>query len=77
MMRKKKYLSAGRQGWSKGISKNSFALDLEESVFTWDDPKKITQSLKHSAEVSTSRKAGPFRSAMSMLNYYINRAGKN
>lgn len=70
MMRKKKY-------WSKDITKNSFALDLEEGVFTWDDPKKIAQSLKHSAEVSTSRKAGPFRSAMSMLNFYINRAGKN
>lgn len=54
----------------------SFALDLEAGVFTFDDPKRIAQSLKESAERSTQRKAGPFQSAMSMLNYYINRAGK-
>ena len=63
--------------WSGRVTKSSFALDLEEGVFTWDDPKKIAQSLKKSAEQSTKRKATPFMSAMSMLNFYINRAGKN
>ncbi len=53
----------------------SFALDLEPGVFTFNDPRRIAQSLKESAERSTQRKAGPFQSAMSMLNYYINRAG--
>jgi hypothetical protein len=52
-------------------------LDLEKGVFTWTDPKKIALSLKHSAETSTRRKAEPFRSAMSMLAFYINRAGRN
>jgi len=77
MRSKKKYLSAGRQGWSGEVTKHSIALDLEEGVFTWHDPKKIAASLKYSADVSTRRKANPFQSAMSMLNFYINRAGKN
>lgn len=55
----------------------SDALDLEPGVFTWRDPKRIARSLKHSAEASTRRKAGPFQSAMSMLNFHINRGGKN
>lgn len=85
-MVKKKYLSAvrlsspsksGRQGWSGEVAKTSIALDLEEGVFTWSDPKRIAASLKQSAEESTRRKADPFQSAMSMLNFYINRAGKN
>ena len=63
--------------WSGKVTKSSFALDLEESVFTWSDPKRIALSLKKSAEQSTRRKATPFMSAMSMLNFYINRAGKN
>jgi hypothetical protein len=63
--------------WSGYVTKHSVALDLEEGVFTWDDPKKIATSLKNSAENSVRRKAGPFQSAMSMLNFYINRAGKN
>ena len=63
--------------WSGNISKTSFALDLEEGVFTWDNPKKIAMSLKNSAENSIRRKVPPFQSAMSMLNFYINRAGKN
>jgi hypothetical protein len=63
--------------WSGEVTKNSVALDLEEGVFTWDNPKKIAKSLKESAESSARRKAGPFQSAMSMLNFYINRAGKN
>ena len=67
---KKKY-------WSAGITRNSNALDLESGVFTWKNPKKIALSLKHSAEISKRRKAPPYQSAMSMLNFYINRAGKN
>ena len=63
--------------WSQKVTQTSFALELEEGVFTWDNPKKIAESLKDSAERSTRRKATPFQSAMSMLNFYINRAGKN
>lgn len=70
MKSKKKY-------WSGDVTKHSIALDLEEGVFTWDDPRKIALSLKRSADLSTRRKAKPFQSAMSMLNFYINRAGKN
>lgn len=70
MKKSKKY-------WSAEAAKTSFALDLERGVFTWGDPRKIARSLKRSAEKSARRKAGPFRSAMSMLNFYINRAGKN
>lgn len=63
--------------WSGRVTHESNALDLEEGVFTWQDPKKIARSLKNSAEASTRRKAPPFRSAMSMLVFYINRAGTN
>lgn len=63
--------------WAGEVTKHSFALDLEEGVFTWDDPKKIAKSLRDSAENSIRRKGTPFQSAMSMLNFYINRAGKN
>jgi hypothetical protein len=63
--------------WSARVAKESYALDLDPGVFTWNDPKKIARSLKKSAEVSTRRKGTPFQSAMSMLNFYINRAGKN
>ncbi len=63
--------------WSAKVTRKSAALDLEEGVFTWKDPKRIANSLKRSAEASTRRKAPPFRSAMSMLVFYINRAGKN
>lgn len=62
--------------WSRKVTMKSSALDLEEGVFTWKDPKKIAMSLKNSAEKSTRRKSTPFRSAMSMLVFYINRAGK-
>lgn len=65
------------KNWSSKVTKGNIALDLEKGVFTWGDPEKIAQSLKHSAEGSTRRKASPFQSAMSMLNFYINRAGKN
>lgn len=63
--------------WSAEVTQKSNALDLEEGVFSWKNPKQIAKSLKKSAEVSTRRKAKPFQSAMSMLNFYINRAGKN
>lgn len=63
--------------WTARVTRESHALDLEEGVFTWDDPKRIAQSLKRSADTSTHRKAPPFRSAMSMLVFYINRAGSN
>ncbi len=65
-----------KNNWSGEITKHSIALDLEKSVFTWDDPEKIAVSLKNSADNSTRRKGSPFQSAMSMLNFYINRAGK-
>lgn len=63
--------------WSAKVAQESDALDLEEGVFTWKDPKKIALSLKQSADSSTRRKSAPFSSAMSMLVFYINRAGKN
>jgi len=67
---------ASRRKWSADITKHSNALDLEGGVFKNKDPKKIAQSLKHSAENSTRKKSDSYQSAMSMLNFYINRAGK-
>lgn len=64
-----------RQRWSQAVTENSNALDLEAGVFTLDDPREIALSLMRSAERSERRKADPFRSAMSMLSFYINRAG--
>lgn len=64
------------KSWSAKVTQTSAALILEEGVFTWKNPKKIAQSLKKSAEESLNRKGTPFQSAMSMLNFYINRAGK-
>ena len=61
--------------WSKQVTEHSNALDLERDVFTRDDPKQVAASLKRSAEHSRRRKSEPFRSAMSMLTFYINRAG--
>lgn len=66
-----------KKSWSWHVTKTSFALDLEEGVFTFEDPKLIAKSLKRSAELSVRRKATPLQSAMSMLNFYINRSGKN
>jgi hypothetical protein len=63
--------------WSNRVTRESNALDLEQGVFTWHDPKRIARSLRQSAEASSRRKAPPLRSAMSMLVFYINRAGKN
>ncbi|MBU0728941.1 MAG: DUF3175 domain-containing protein [Proteobacteria bacterium] len=63
--------------WSAKVTRGSDALDLEQGVFTWKDPERIARSLKHSADTSTRRRSKPFRSAMSMLVFYINRAGSN
>jgi hypothetical protein len=63
--------------WSRKVTQRSDALDLQGGVFTWKDPKRIAASLKRSAQSSKRRKADPFRSALSMLTFYINRAGKS
>jgi len=63
--------------WSKSVTEHSNALDLEKDIFKSKDPKEIATSLKRSAEKSKRRKAGPFQSAMSMINFYENRGGKN
>lgn len=63
--------------WSQDVTEHSDALDLKKDVFAGDDPKAIAKSLKHSAEASHRRKSEPYRSAMSMLTFYINRAGKS
>lgn len=63
--------------WSARVTRESDALDLEPGVFTWSDPRRIARSLKRSADASRRRKAGAYRSAMSMLVFYINRAGHN
>ena len=63
--------------WSQAVTKKSNALDLEEGVFSWNDPKEIAKSLKRSADKSLRRKSSPFRSAMAMLVFYINRAGNS
>lgn len=62
--------------WSQRVTKESDALDLKRGVFTLTSPKRIAASLKRSAEHSTRRKTGAYRSALSMLTFYINRAGK-
>lgn len=66
-----------KKKWSQKVSRESDALDLEKEVFTKEDPSQIARSLKASAEQSDRRKANPFRSAMSMLVFYINRAGRS
>jgi Protein of unknown function (DUF3175) len=68
---------ASPRRWSKDVTEHSHALELEAGAFTLKDPKKIAASLKRSAEASKRRKSDPFRSAMSMLVFYVNRAGKN
>ena len=62
--------------WSQDVTEHSGALDLDEDVFALDDPVEIALSLKRSAEHSKRRKGTPFQSAMSMLTFYINRAGE-
>jgi hypothetical protein len=68
---------SAKHKWSANVTEHSDALDLKEHIFQSKDPKEIAASLKRSAEDSDRRKAGAFQSAMSMLNFYINRAGKN
>lgn len=66
-----------QEKWSQEVTEHSDALDLDEGVFKQDDPAKIAASLKRSAEHSRPRKGTPLQSAMSMLNFYVNRAGDN
>ena len=63
--------------WSARVTRESDALDLKKGVFTSSDPKRIAKSLKRSAEQSHRRKSSPYRSAMSMLTFYVNRGGKD
>lgn len=67
----------GARKWSARVTRESDALDLENKVFADTSPRRIAASLKRSAERSRRRKSSPYRSAMSMLTFYINRAGKN
>ena len=73
----KKTKKKTKKKWSATVMQESDALDLEKGVFTSGDPKKIARSLKRSAEQSHRRKSSPYRSAMSMLTFYINRGGKD
>ena len=75
--RRKTATGAPRRKWSARVTQRSDALDLEHGVFTKRSARQVAQSLKKSAESSTRRTSSPFRSAMSMLNFEINRAGKN
>ena len=74
---KKAAKKASPKKWSKKVSETSNAMDLEKDIFKQKDPKKIAASVKRSAEKSKRKKAGPFQSAMSMINFYENRGGKN
>jgi hypothetical protein len=69
--------TAPKKRWSQDVTEKSDALDLDRGVFTWKNPKRIAASLKRSAEHSRRRKSGAFRSAMSMLTFYVNRGGKD
>lgn len=66
-----------KKKWSADVTNHSNALDLEKGVFTLQDPRKIAESLKRSAEKSHRKKGTPYQSAMSMLTFYINREGRN
>ena len=74
--RKTSHARPSSKRWSQRVTRDSDALDLKRGVFTQRDPKRIAASLKRSAERSSRRKAGAYRSALSMLTFYINRAGK-
>jgi hypothetical protein len=67
--------NGSRHYWSGAVTRNSHAMDLQKEVFTWPNPRRIALSLKRSAERSSRRKSAPYQSAMSMLNFYLNRAG--
>jgi Protein of unknown function (DUF3175) len=73
----RKARKASSRRWSQGVTEKSDALDLDRGVFKLTSAKKIAASLKRSAEYSRRRKSGAYRSALSMLIFYINRAGKN
>lgn len=73
----KKSSGTKKRYWSARVMETSDALDIREGTFALDDPKKIARELKKDAEASHRRKAEPYRSAMSMLTFFINRAGKN
>lgn len=68
---------ATKKRWSQRVTERSDALDLDRGVFTRTDPRSIARSLKRSADRSRRRKSDPYRSAMSMLTFYVNRAGKS
>jgi hypothetical protein len=68
---------AGKEKWSAEVTEHSDALDLKSKTFTSESPTTIARSLKRAAEKSNRRRSDPYRSAMSMLTFYINRAGKN
>jgi hypothetical protein len=70
-------MTAKTKKWSADVTEHSNAMDLEDDIFKSGDPDKIARSLKHSAEQSDRRKSSPYQSAMSMLTFYENRAGKN
>jgi hypothetical protein len=74
--RRKPVAAKTTKRWSQRVTQHSDALDLKQGVFKLTDPRKIAASLKRSAEHSTRRKSGAYRSALSMLTFYINRAGK-
>jgi hypothetical protein len=76
-VRRKSTRRSSSRRWSARVTKDSDALDLKGGVFKLRDPKRIAASLKRSAERSRRRKSNPYRSALSMLTFYINRAGKN
>jgi Protein of unknown function (DUF3175) len=74
--RRRRLRRAKDRTWSAKVNEHSNALDLKSGIFSSDSPRSIARSLKRSAEASKRRKSTPFRSAMSMLNFYINRGGK-
>jgi hypothetical protein len=77
MTTRRKNKRENNRRWSANVTRRSDALDLDTGVFTLRDPRKIALSLKRSAETSKRRKARPYQSAMSMLTFYVNRAGKH
>ncbi|MBB2684512.1 UNVERIFIED_ORG: hypothetical protein GGE53_002801 [Rhizobium etli] len=70
-------MAKSKKKWSQSVTENSNAMDLKEGVFKSDDPKKIARSVKHSAEESERRKSSPFRAAMSMLTFYIEKTARH
>lgn len=70
-------MTSGKENWSQDVTGKSDALNLEDGVFTKEDPVEIAASLTRSAEKSGKRKSSPYASAMSMLTFHINRAGSN